>query len=363
MDTLTILKYLGAVVGFGSVAFGLASKWRAANWRRTKADAVTGTLAAAGFAVGVASIYVQDRAAARAAEDSKQRAAAEEDEHRLQDLKETSLTNLTIEWSFDQVPTRATAQPPVAAASTCDADFEARRDPSRRGQLYPFLTSLTGAIPSGTAVVLLLRLDDAGAGVLPLGMLPADPSSDEPLEWDRTKPDRLKEVSATIDLREDLDQCLDVTVRNLPAPAVARSRRCDMKTDMRRDGDRVTMRWELGPVCISKGVDLANEINVPKAALPERMTALLLTSIGDFPFDPANFAAAGSLLPWTPRGSPRNGFQDHSRLTLVPNGMTRAAAVFDMRFYPTVRLAGVGGGAEVQHAFPLVTTFAGSRLR
>ena len=369
MDTLTLLKYLGAIVGFGSIAFGLASKWNAANWRLTKADAITGVLAVAGFAVGLASIYVQNQAAKQAADESKQRAANEEAqrrrdeaEHQREVLSQTSLTSLTVEWSFDKVPARSTAQPSVNVGTRCDAEFEARRDPERRAQLYPFLTSLTGGVPTDAPVVLLLRLDDAGADVLPLGMLPANPSSDDPLEWDRTKRDRLKEVSATIDLREDLDQCLDVTVRNLPAPAIQRPRRCDMKTAVRRDNDRVTVRWELGPVSISMGVDLANSVNAPKAALPDRITALLLTSIGDFPFDPANFAAAGSLLPWMPRGVPREGFQDHSRLTLVPNGAAGNAVVFDMRYYPTVRLGGVGGGAEVQHAFPLVTTFAGSRI-
>jgi hypothetical protein len=369
MDTPTILTYLGAIVGFGSIACSLAIKWKAANWRLTKVDAVTGAFAVAGFAVGIATIYVQNRAAEQAAAESKQRAADAEAErrraeaqHQREVLSQTSLTSLTVEWSFDHVPARATAQPTVNAGTGCNADFEARRDPARRAQLYPFLTSLTGGVATDAPVLLLLRLDDAGADVLPLGMLPADPSSDEPLEWDRTKRDRLKDVSATIDLREDLDQCLDVTVHNLPAPAIQRSRRCDMKTDVRRDGDRVTVRWELGPVCISKGVDVANSFNVPKAALPASITALLLTSIGDFPFDPANVAAAGNSLPWTPRGSPRTGFQDHSHLTLVPNGRAGDAAVFDMRYYPTVRLGGVGGGAEVQHAFPLLTTFAGSRV-
>ena len=42
MDIATILKYLGPIVGFGSIAFSLATKWRDANWRLTKVDAITG---------------------------------------------------------------------------------------------------------------------------------------------------------------------------------------------------------------------------------------------------------------------------------------------------------------------------------
>jgi len=230
--------------------------------------------------------------------------------------------------------------------------------------LYPFLTSLAGGGATDAPVLLLLRLDDAGAAVLPLGMLPANPSSDDPLDWDRTKRFnyRLKDVAATIDFPEELDQCLDHTVHNLPAPAIERPRRCDMKTDVRRDRDRVLVRWELGPVCIAKGVDLANSLNVPKAAAPDRITALLLTSIGDFPFDPAHFTAAGNALPWTPRDAPRDGFQDHSRLRLVPNGGAGDAAEFDMRYYRKVPFAGVDGGVGVGHAFPSVTTFVGSRI-
>jgi hypothetical protein len=362
MDTATLLRYLGALVAFGSVAFSIATKWRAANWRLTKTDAVTGTLALAGFAVSIASIRVQDRAAAQAAADEKQRTAAADAKHQREVLSQTALTTLTVEWRFDRVPARAMAPPQLRAAGTCAADFEARREPVRRTQLYPFLTALTGGVAMDAPVVLLLSLDADAAHVLPLGMLAANPSADDPLEWNRTKPDRLKDVSATIDLREDLDQCLDVTVHNLPAPEIQRSRRCDMKTAVGRDGDRVTVRWELGPLCIAKGVDIANSVDLTKAALPDRMTALLLTSIGDFPFDPANFAAGGTSLPWTPRGSPRSGFPDHSRLTLVPNGQTDDSATFDMRAYPTFRMGGVGGGAQVQHAFPLVTAFAGSRV-
>jgi hypothetical protein len=52
MDTPTILKYLGAIVGFGSIAFRLAIKWKAANWRLTKVDAVTGRFVSAVSAAG-----------------------------------------------------------------------------------------------------------------------------------------------------------------------------------------------------------------------------------------------------------------------------------------------------------------------
>ena len=38
------------------------------------------------------------------------------------------------------------------------------------------------------------------------------------------------------------------------------------------------------------------------------------------------------------------------------------SAMFDMRSCPTFRMGGVGGGAEVQHAFPLMTTFGGARV-
>jgi hypothetical protein len=262
VNALTILKYLGAVVGFGSVAFGLATKWKASYWRLTTGEAITCGLAIAGFTVGIASIYVQDRTAANAAEAQKQNDAADRAAHERETFSQSALTSLTVEWSFDHVPPRATAQ--SASRST--------------------------------------------------------------------------------------------------TPAVQRSRRCDMKTSVRREDERVALRWELGPVCIAKGLDVANAFNVPKASLPNRLNALLLTSIGDFPFDPANFADAGNSLPREPRGLPRAGFQNRSRLTLSANGQSNGAAVFDMRYYPTFRLGGLGGGAEVQPAFPLVTTLAGSRV-
>src|SRR4029450_8790029 len=113
MDTPTILKYLGALVGFGSIAFSLAIKWKAADWRLTKVDAVTGAFALAGFGVGIGTIYVQNRAAEKGSAGSKQRAADAEAErrraeaqHQREVLSQTSLTSLTVEWSFDHVPAR-----------------------------------------------------------------------------------------------------------------------------------------------------------------------------------------------------------------------------------------------------------------
>jgi len=130
MDAPTILKYLGAIVGFGSIALNLASKWKSANWRLTKGDAITGALAVAGFAVGLASIYVQNRAAAQAEARSERRAADEDAqrrraaaEHQREMLSQTSLTSLTVEWSFDNVPARATAKPALNTGTACDADF------------------------------------------------------------------------------------------------------------------------------------------------------------------------------------------------------------------------------------------------
>lgn len=82
----------------------------------------------------------------------------------------------------------------------------------------------------------------------------------------------------------------DPAVRNEPSPGVDRPRRCDVPTALTRDGERATIRWELDPVCIAKGVDRADMSVPPNSQLPDQLTMVLLTSINDFPKSPENFA-------------------------------------------------------------------------
>jgi hypothetical protein len=91
------------------------------------------------------------------------------------------------------------------------------------------------------------------------------------------------------------------------------------------------------------------------------MTVLLLTNIDDLPFDPENFAAAGTSLPWTADTPLAKGFQDHSHLKLVANDLQADSAEYDLRFHRSALLGGKGGGAEVQHAYPMITTWVGSK--
>src|SRR5262249_40046252 len=115
---------------------------------------------------------------------------------------------------------------------------------------------------------------------------------------------RLKNAAATIDFPQDLDQCVDVSVRRFNAPVVARPRRCDLDARLDSKEGRATLQWSLDPSCIAAGVDRSDASLAPSAALPDQLTLLLLTKIGDLPFDPGNFAASGGTLPWTKPGTP-----------------------------------------------------------
>jgi len=244
MDTLSILKYLGAIVAAVSAMVGIYNKLSAGQWRLTGADWFAIFLTVAGLSVSIVSIRVQDVFALRSAQQEHRRV-----------LAHTPLRNLTIEWTFYRVPDQLWRQAAAGKPTDpCRGEWEQRRYGPRRDVFYPFLGSLATGIWHTEPAIVLLVLDESAANVLPLGMLDVNPSTDEPLDWNRTNPNRLKAVAATIDFRQDLEQCIDVTVHNLPGPAIDRPRRCEMRTEVKRDGDRVTLRWDLGPVCIAKAL-------------------------------------------------------------------------------------------------------------
>ena len=357
-DALSVLKYMGAIVAGATLLLGLYGKLSAGQWRVTRTDWLTVALAVAGVLVSITSIYVQENQAKQAVHRARE---ADAQRHR-RELAGTPLRSLTIEWAFRGTPPRSrAARASRASSQTCNAEWEARREPRQRAEVYPFLASLGGA-PSDT-VVLLLALDDAPepANVLPLGLLFAKVKREEDsLEWRQTTPASLRNVAATIEFAEDLDQCHDINVRNLPSPAIDRPRRCDPRPELHRDGDSVVVRWDLRANCIASGIDRTDGSSPPTALLPARMRALLFTQIGDFPRSPENFAKWGPLLPWESDRQRPGVFQDGSRLRLMPNGLQADAVEYEMRFHQPYQLGGKGGGAEVQHAYPMVAVWVSS---
>src|SRR5262249_55523319 len=136
--------------------------------------------------------------------------------------------------------------------------------------------------------------------------------------------DRLRQIAATVEFREDLEQCLGRT-RSYRPPRIERTRTCPVEAALARDDKdarSVTASWDLDPTCIASGVDRAESSAAPTAELPERMVIVVLVEIGGLPFAPSNFALNGrSWLRWDELNSrARNG--ERSTLTLVANGQT-----------------------------------------
>jgi hypothetical protein len=380
VDTLlTLLKYAGALIAGATVLLGIYLKFSAGQWKLTRADWAGAVLAMAGVLISLGSIHVQNRQAEQAAErqaqreaEAERRAAAESAERQRERLASTPLTELDIEWRFTGAPGPAPAvkeRPEDRPGRAC-TEFEAERLAERRYGFYPFLFSLSGARASLRPVVLLIALDDAAASVLPLGVLDAAPlrprkgrpPDEDSLEWRITRPARLAGVAATIDFAQDLVLCSDLTRRDPVVPALARPRRCDLVTKYERRDDEVVLRWALSAACLAAGVDRAHSSEGPKAALPEHLTALLLTDIGDFPRDPQNFAAWGSELPWKAPVGRGGGLRAGSRLTLTPNRQPAHAVTYEMGVRNPTLLGGKAGGGDIGTAFPLVTVFRGRRV-
>jgi hypothetical protein len=355
MTTLDVLKYAGGALAALSFGFGIYQKMAAGRWRTMTALDWAATI------VGVAAALVGFYSARLQRAQADADAARSQAQHRREVLAQTPLRDLTLEWTFDKVPAGTGANDDRRA---CDSDHQPR-DSVKRNEVYPFLAALGGRRRDRGNVVLLTALDAESANVLPLGLLDVAPPKDEDgLAWHDTTPEQLKDVAATIDFAQDLDQCLDLVLRRVEAPVVQRPRRCEVGAALARAGDRVVIHWTLGPPCIAAGVDRADATLAPTAQLPERLAMVLLTEIDDFPFDPKNFAVTGNTLPWTPRTTAVNDYRDHSRLRLVTNNPNAVgdAATYDMRPYRPYLVGGKSGGAQVAHAYPLATTWIGSRL-
>jgi hypothetical protein len=214
-------------------------------------------------------------------------------------------------------------------------------------------------------VLLLLSLDDDARHVLPLGLLdPGVKKEDEgDLSWIDIKPESLANAAATVDLAADLDECVDITMRRgHPLPS-RRPRTCDMTAQASTSGDRVTLRWGLTRECVSAGVDRRDGTD-PKMKLPDRVTLLLLTGIGDLPFDPANFTKDGGLLEWHKQTQLVRDYRAHSELRLTSrsaDGGLSDMATYVMQAHQKFLMGGKGGGAGVQHEYPWVTRWTGER--
>jgi hypothetical protein len=358
MDAAQLLRYLAALFGLASGVLALLRSLsiddQAGRRRLTRAGWIFCALLVLGALNGIASVYVEGLKAERSARGA-------EDARRRERSAQTPLRSVTMTWTFDHVPAsvwRRTRE----RADGCRGPGEVRRHAARRDEFYPFLASLASGRWDDRPVVLLVALDADGANVLPLGMLDARVRREAgALAWNQTDPALLTGVSATIDLRQDLEQCIDQTIRNVPPPVIERPRRCDLRTALTRDGDRVTLRWDLDAVCIAKGVDRADPTLSPTAQLPDQLKMVLLTSIGDFPQSPVNFAAWDKSLLWTPRSPAGHSFSDHSRVTLVANDAGSEAMEYDLRAHPGGTISGQGGGGRFDNEYPLLTTWVGTR--
>jgi hypothetical protein len=353
MELAQILRYLAALLAAASGVLALLKSPtiddKGGHRRLTRAGWISGSLIVAGLVIAILSIRV-------AKEDAKSAA----DAHRREVNAQTTLTSLTITWTFDHVP-------PTVSNHTSDTDDpchepNGRRYASRQDEFYPFLASLAGGRPVEKPVVLLVALDTAIANVLPLGMLDLGIRRVEgDLAWNDTDPARLQGVAATIDFRQDLEKCVGQEIMNEPQPVVDRPRRCNLETTLKRDGERVTLQWDLDAFCISKGVDKADPFVATHAQLPDQLTMVLLTSINDFPKSPENFAAWDKSLLWTPRTAVGRSFSDHSRVKLVANGSQSDAVEYDMRVHAGGTISGKGRGGEFHNEYPMLTTWVSAR--
>jgi hypothetical protein len=321
--------------------------------RLTRAGWVFGALVVLAGANSIATATVKvilDRRSSLAAEAA---AAA----RRQEALEQAPLQRLRIEWTFTNVPEAQWARAAVGTrADPCREQLQVRRAQDKLDDFYPFLASLGGR--GSDSVILLVALDDRADNVLPLGMVDAGVTrvaahEEEPLAWSDTDPARLSAVAATIEFRGDLEQCVERG--RVTAFAVERERRCDVVARLAREADRVTMQWDLNATCLARGIDGSFGSIPPMSHLPESMTMLLLTEIGDLPHDPADFSAWGETLSWTPQVAAREVWPDRSHVRLVANDSI--AREYELRYHPFGMIAGKAGGAMIPNAHPRVTTF------
>ena len=297
-------------------------------------------------------------------------AAANDEAARLQNERaQMALRQLRIEWKFTGVPDSFWMQSesrgqPIQCPSVTDKLHDGYGD--KRNYFYPFLASLaTGSRWDTGPAILLIALDDNASEVLPLGMVDVGikrakvQQDQDPLAWNDTDPDRLKTVAATIEFRQHLEQC-DSDARKIFALVPPRQRSCELITTIKRDGEQVTMHWDLDETCIEKGLNRPYSSLPPISRMPKRLRMLLMTHIDDLPADPEDFSAWGSILPWEPRTGLGMAFPDRSHVRLIPNNSDQDAKEFEVRFHPGGTFSGKGGGAEFQNAYPLITTFVSS---
>jgi hypothetical protein len=358
MLPVSVLKYVGLVVAVVSAVWALFHRPIAedASGRRrlTRAGTVTLGLLGAGFVVSALSTYLEGRQAAES------RRAAAESQHVADRgaARRKPLHRLVVEWSF-----AATSGPARGAtrASGCPNDFESPRAAPRLTELYPWLAGAPGTRGRVQGVVVVLPLDARAAYVLPLGMVQLPRAKEEdPLPTSLSRK-QLLSISATVEFREDLEQCLDRNDR-YTRPAVERLRRCPLKASLERAGERVTARWELDATCIAKGVDRQAGADEPTGEFPERMVVAVLTEMAGLPFEPANFAEHQASLPFDRVARGAETSKHRSTLRLVANDAEADASVYELWFQRTEQMGGKSGGAEVRTDFPQMKTWVGRRV-
>lgn len=351
--TFTVLKYLGMVIAAASAIWALLKKltYEDESGRRRLTGAGRGavSLLLVGFLVSVFSGYIEHQLGSKSAQRARE-----------EFLSQTRLRRLRIDWTFDRVPAelRKRIHPaPRGAKGPCP-------DKWRRSVLYPWLVSLAGGPPLEKRVILLLSLDQWAANVLPLGILDLQESDDPFNPATNYKKDRLKEVAATIEFREDFERCVNPDPGYPAMPRlVDRSRRCNMNADMKLESSNLTVSWDLNHGCISKGVDSADPSQGPSARFPDRIVLLLLTDINDLPFDPGDFTQTNRWLPWNFHEPQGKGIQIHSHLTLVANELVADKVDYDLRFHGRPLMGGKGGGGGVYHDYPVISIWTGEKRR
>jgi len=368
---LAVLKYLGFVVAVVSGIWALlhrpTSDEASGRRRVTRAGLVSIAFIVIGGVIGAASTYYESQRAEQARRDENQRAEqarrdaeqARRDAERAE-ARRAPLRHLAIDWTFS--PTASGAHPPRAGgpAPTCKNDYERLRGGPRLTDLYPWLAAYPGGSLRVQDVIVLLPLDANHARILPLGLLQVKRQKDEDALPTRLTTDHLLPISATVEFREDLQQCLDNNDPYTPF-AVVRPRRCPLKAALKRDNDRVTAAWDLDAACIATGVDRTDAASEPTAEFPDSMTVVVLTDITGLPFAPRNFALSEERwLPWDRlrRGRTR---AESSTLTLVANGRTADAVTYQLWLQGTELMGGKSAGAEVRHDFPSMKIWTGAR--
>ena len=349
--SITVLKYLGLAVATASAIWGLLGRpiaEDAAGRRRvTRAGWVSlGLIAVGALISGLSTLRESQLAheAKRAADRAQARRAP--------------LQRLSVRWTF--TPTdRSTPKPGRSGRQPECVEDESPRGGERLALLYPWLGAYPGEPMRARDVVALLPLDSSASRVLPLGMIAGNRGDGEDTSTHLTT-DRLRQIAATVEFREDLEQCLG-RKRSYRPPRIERTRTCPVEATLTRGEKSVTASWDLDPTCIGSGVDRVESASAPTAEFPERMVVVVLVEIGGLPFAPSNFALNGrAWLRWDELIR-RARAGERSTLTLVANGETADPVVYELAYQGSELMGAKGGGAYVEDDFPRMKIWTGAR--